>query len=628
MNWQRLRQSLLGPARGWRWPVYVALGLYVAVSLSFRYLLDIPMGQMTAMFDLPVVLGLSLLCFAMARRVWPFVLFMVLYFALFYFGSAAMIKVLGRPMMPEEIVNLRALIMILGPVGWIGIGVPLLIFLGALLLNLTWKTRRAKAAMALSVALPAAALGFPGPIVNELDALTSNSPWDQNINFYVRGGTVHFVQETIRLLAQRTPPPGAEEVTAAVARLDALAGLASAAAQPQTKPRNVHMFLLESFWDPQVLAAAGFSEKVMDPRFEALWQESGYSQGLSPAFGGQTANAEYEMLCGFPTNQHAVNFEYGVKRDVPCLPEFLRRAGYRTIASHPNRATFWNRQSVYRHIGFETFWDQDWLDFTGTGGYLMTDKEQFRQVQELIDRTRDDRPIFNYVLTIEGHWNYTTAPERQAHIQSTSRVPDVHQFANVMHFKSRDVMDIVEQLRASEPDALIILFGDHLPLLGNGNAGFVESGLLAETPSGFDKAQYDFSTRTPMVVIDGRNGPVRLGARPMYEMPAVIASLLGRNEPSIFRFTRPPGGLDLRPLPGVDLAYQNGEAAELCLTAAQSPLCRKAAEWRRDVQLIEHDLFRGDQHALKLLGQGSAVGTLAHANSAQTVGDKFSASKD
>jgi hypothetical protein len=34
----------------------------------------------------------------------------------------------------------------------------------------------------------------------------------------------------------------------------------------------------------------------------------------------------------------------------------------------------------------------------------------------------------------------------------------------------------------------------------------------------------------------------------------------------------------------------------------------------RDVLLVEHDLFRGDQHALKLLGPGGA-GALAHATS-------------
>jgi len=609
MSWQRLRQSLLGPARGWRWPVYVALGLYVTVSLVF-HLIHVPIGQTAAMFDMPLVVGISFLCFAMARRVWPFVLFMLLYFALFYFASAAMIKVLGRPIMPEEIVNLRALIEILGPLGWIGIGVPLAVFAAAWLFNLTWKTRQAKGALALSVALPLVAISFPAPIVSGLDRLTSNSPWDQNINFYVRGGTVHFLQETIRLLAQRTPPPQEAEVAAAIARLQTLSG--PAAPPPAGRTRNVHMFLLESFWDPKVLTAARFSQLVMDPRFEELWRESGYSQGLSPAFGGQTANAEYEMLCGFPTSQHAVNFEYGIKRDVPCLPEVLRRAGYRTIASHPNRGTFWNRTSVYDHIGFETFWDTDTLDLSGTGGFLMTDKEQFRQVQALIAKTRDDRPLFNYVLTIEGHWNYTTGPERQAGIRSDSRVPYVPQFANVMHFKSRDVMDIIAELRTSDPDSLIVIFGDHLPLLGNGNEGYVESGLLAATPGAFDRDQYDFSTRTPMVVIDGRNGPLRLGARPMFEMPVLIAGLAGLSDPGIFALTRPPAGIDLRPLPGVNLVYEDGAPRELCRTAAQSADCRNAADWLGDVQLVEHDLFRGDQHALKLLGQ-AGPGTLAHA---------------
>jgi hypothetical protein len=142
----------------------------------------------------------------------------------------------------------------------------------------------------------------------------------------------------------------------------------------------------------------------------------------------------------------------------------------------------------------------------------------------------------------------------------------------------------------------------------------VESGLLPASLGQFDKDHYDFSARTPMVVIDGRNGPLDLGLRPMYEMPAIIAALLGRTEPSIFSLTRPPAGTDLRPLPGINLAYEGGSPRELCLTAAQSSRCAGAADWMRDVLLVEHDLFRGDQHALKLLGPGGA-GALAHATS-------------
>ena len=129
------------------------------------------------------------------------------------------------------------------------------------------------------------------------------------------------------------------------------------AVQPQ---RNLHMIVLESFWDPMVLTASKLSADPIDPAFRELWAEAGQSHALVPVFGGYTANTEFEVLCGFPVNRDRVFFEGSLRRDVPCLPNHLADAGYRTLVSHPNSASFWNRINAYRRIGFETYWaDKD-----------------------------------------------------------------------------------------------------------------------------------------------------------------------------------------------------------------------------------------------------------------------------
>src|SRR5581483_634170 len=120
--------------------------------------------------------------------------------------------------------------------------------------------------------------------------------------------------------------------------------------------RNIHIILEESFWDPAPLTAAGLKESPIDPRFAALWAQSGYTRALSPAFAGQTANAEFEILCGFPLDRVSVKFEEGFNDKIPALPHLLKEIGYRTVASHPNAPGFWNRKVAYNKLGFETFW--------------------------------------------------------------------------------------------------------------------------------------------------------------------------------------------------------------------------------------------------------------------------------
>jgi len=559
-------------------------------------------------YDFALNLALALLVFWISRRVWPFLLLQFLYFAIFYVASALKIAMLGRPIMPEDGHNLSALISILGPLGWVAVALPLAMLVGLLLFNLKFRARPAQAGWALLIALPLGAATDASPLSNSLDEFFGNTPWDQRENFIWRGGAMHLAQESLRALAARHDPPGATEVAAAIARRAAAAP--EPAALPLGHRRNLHIILEESFWDPTVLKAAGYTQDPIDPRFRELWGQSGFTHGLSPAFGGQTANAEFEILCGFPVNRIAVKFEYGLLRDVPCLPRLLREAGFRTIASHPNVPGFWNRYTAYGRLGFETFWAADEMDLSDSNGPFLADRSLHSQVSAKLAATADDRPLFNYIVTIDGHWMYDPSAARPPVIDSKSQIPEVRDYANMLHYKSRQMMDAIEAIRRDDPDALIVVFGDHLPMLGRNFAGYVESGLLPDSFGAFTAQHYDVSAATPLLVIDGTNGPLQLGRFPMYRLPALILRLLGEERAAIFDLAVTPAVTLPRPLPGVNLAYEGGVPAELCKAAAQSDRCRAAGAWLEDVLLIDEDLFAGEQHALRMLQPPAKMTTI------------------
>lgn len=550
-------------------------------------------------YDFALNLALALLVFWISRRIWPFLLLQFLYFAIFYVGSALKIAMLGRPIMPEDVHNLSALVSILGPLGWVAVALPFVLLIGLFLFNLKFRARPAQAGWALLIALPLGAATDASPLSNSLDAFFGNTPWDQRENFIWRGGAVHLAQESLRAVAARHDPPSATEVAEAIARRAAAAP--ELTALPAGHRRNLHIILEESFWDPMVLTAAGYSQDPIDPRFRDLWRQSGFTQGLSPAFGGQTANAEFEILCGFPVNQIAVKFEYGLLNDVPCLPRLLREAGFRTVASHPNVAGFWNRYAAYDRLGFETFWAADAMDLSDSNGDFLSDRSLHRQVSAKLAATADERPLFNYIVTIDGHWMYDASDARPPVIDSKSAIREVRDYANMLHYKSRQMMDAVEAIRRDDPDALIVVFGDHLPMLGRNFAGYVESGLLPDSFGAFTAQHYDFSAAVPLLVIDGRNGPLALGRFPLYRLPSLLVRLLGEDRPAIFDLAAVPAVAPPRPLPGVNLAYEDGVPAELCKDDAQSARCAAAGAWLHDALLIAEDLFAGAQHALKLI---------------------------
>ena len=64
------------------------------------------------------------------------------------------------------------------------------------------------------------------------------------------------------------------------------------------------------------------------------------------------------------------------------------------------------------------------------------------------------------------------------------------------------------------------------------------------------------STRTPLIVIDGKNGPVKTGEQPLFRIPELILDLLGDSSDSILRLSSLPEAETIRPLPGLHLRHQ------------------------------------------------------------------------
>jgi hypothetical protein len=596
----------------WLLPL-LAANLVYGLALGFAAVLFAVTVAPTAILrDLALFNLIAVLLLLCARRIWAWLLLLVLLVAVFVLGSAAKIALLGRPIMPEDAYSVVALTRIMGPLGWVIVALPLALMALLLIGNLKLRPRRAALSLVVFAAVPISLAPVATPALRLADRHIGNAPWDQRENFVSRGPITHMLQETLRAYDLIAPPPGADAVAAAVERLRQRAGIFAAELSPgpaipvaldsgaysAADRRNVHILLLESFWDPTPLLDP--ATPILDPRFYALWAETSRSTALSPTFSGGTANAEFEVLCGFPVDSWAVKFELGFN-SAPCLPALLRDEGYRTIASHPNDAGFWNRLNAYPRLGFERFWSKP--DFVADEmiSWMLSDRSLYRQIAEKLAADDASAPVLSFIVTLYGHWTYDMVPERPAVVPIDPDQAELGQFATAMHYKSIELMDEIERLRAADPDALIVAFGDHLPNLGYNWGGYKNNGFFKGGWGDFPAEMYLRSRETPLIVIDGRNGPVSVGRQPLYRLNGIIRDRLGLVRPAIADLLPQPDGLTLRPVPDTLLGLDQAGAPFLCKPAQRGGPCAVAADWLADVKLIARDLFDGQGHALSAL---------------------------
>jgi hypothetical protein len=156
-------------------------------------------------------------------------------------------------------------------------------------------------------------------------------------------------------------------------------------------------------------------------------------------------------------------------------------------------------------------------------------------------------------------------------------------------------MVFINELRKRDPEGIIVVFGDHLPFLGENFAGYAESGVLTANRSDFTPAMFKTYVSTPMLIIDGKRGPVKFGSLPLYQVPKLLLDLLNFNEPSIMDYTAPLPNVRVRPLPGLHFNILADGAVDMCKEPPYSEACQLSSRWLEDISVVSNDLFMGRQ---------------------------------
>ncbi|MEN3973987.1 LTA synthase family protein [Emcibacter sp. SYSU 3D8] len=606
-----MRKRLAPLLQQWILPLAGVAILYFAFKWAASAFLGTTLYPGAAWADLGLHLLLGGLLLAMSRNRITFLLLMTAVMALLHIGNAIKLSILGGPLMPDDALAIRSLLLLLKG-WWLTLAISFLVLLAiALGLTLDLRTRRARAAAGVLAGIVAAVACWPEQVTRTMDDTFGNVVWNQHGNYLSRGPLVHILQESARYAARADAAPGLAKVSEAAQSLQPVVHMAVLTGETAPVPahiapevkRNVHVILLESFWDPSVLKKADFSRDPFDAEFRALWETTGNSRALVPVFGGYTANSEFEALCGFPVTQDWVFFEGRLRNPSPCLPRTLHDAGYTTLVSHPNAAAFWNRVNAYDRAGFNLYWSAKDFSLDDMNGAFLSDSSLYRQVLSKIDPLIETgTPTFNYILTFFGHLEYPLSTDRPIVVKARAANADpvVERYANTVYYKSRELMAFLKELRSKDPDAVIVMFGDHLPFLGGNLESYAKSGVLARDRAQFDDRMFRDQYSTPLIVIDGRNGPVKLGSVPLYRLPSVVLSLLGEPLPSVMDMTRMPKGMVVRPLPGMNvLLLPDGSAAACRGLASDNEVCDDARDWLNAVSTVGADLFWGKQYVLR-----------------------------
>lgn len=229
----------------------------------------------------------------------------------------------------------------------------------------------------------------------------------------------------------------------------------------------------ESFFDPRPLFS-GIRREILE-EFDRLRSEAVAHGKLNvPAWGANTVRSEFAFMSGLDAGKlgvHRFNPYRAVAAgfEIPTLPAFLKRLGYRTICIHPYPATFYQRNCVFPRLGYDEFVDiRSFLNAERFGPYV-SDMAVANKVTELLAEASG--PLFIFAITMENHGPLHLEKVAEGDIATlyTSPPPpgcdDLTIYLRHLRNADRMIALLKNTLESSSRPSSLCWFGDHVPIM-------------------------------------------------------------------------------------------------------------------------------------------------------------------
>lgn len=423
------------------------------------------------------------------------------------------------------------------------------------------------------------------------DAKMSNITFNQEKNYETNGfyGAFMLNMQSAIVLAPNGYSKAAIE--------DIVKGLEKDAEAPDAsteKKPNIIFVMNESFWDPTLLEKIQFDP---DPMPFVRENQSGWL--LSPTFGGGTSNVEFEVLTGFSNNflpVGSVPYQQYVKDKQPAaMPNYLKGLGYDTLAIHPYAKWFWNRETVYKHFGFNEFLDDKSFKDPIYKGPFISDEQVTKTI---IERTEaSDDPMFIYAVTMQNHTGYAADKYDEFDVETTvpEGIDDVYNvllrsFTQGVYDADKSLEQLINHFKDSDEPTVIAFFGDHLPAIGQDYrlykvADFVPRGVRE---SQWDLGDFEKTRSTPLLMWNNFDAPIPdIDHLSPNQLGPAMFTMAGIRKPAYYELLEQFG----EKMPGFTREVKIDADGNL---SRETPAELKKLS--KDYQLMQYDLLFGKQY--------------------------------
>ncbi|MEC3608157.1 LTA synthase family protein [Bacillus glycinifermentans] len=222
---------------------------------------------------------------------------------------------------------------------------------------------------------------------------------------------------------------------------------------------------------------------------------------------GKTADAELMMdnsLFGLPEGTAFVTKGQNTYQSLPAI--LNQKEGYTSAVLHGDYKSFWNRDQVYKQIGYDKFFDASSYDMSEDNlvNLGLKDKPFFEESIPMLKSLK--QPFYAHLLTLTNHYPFILDEKDATLERGTTGDDTVDGYFQTARYLDEALEQFFKDLKKEGllDDSVIVIYGDHNGISENHNRAMKE--VLGKEITSYQNAM---NQRVPLMIrVPGKKGGV------------------------------------------------------------------------------------------------------------------------
>lgn len=243
----------------------------------------------------------------------------------------------------------------------------------------------------------------------------------------------------------------------------------------EAKGKNIIVIHLESF--QQFLINDKVNDQEVTPFLNSLYNDKNtmsFDNFYHQVGQGKTSDAENMLETGlFGLPEGSLFSKLGSDNTFQAAPAILgQKDGYTSAVFHGNVGSFWNRDNVYKNMGYDYFFDSSYYNKTDDSSlqYGMKDKLMLSESVKYLEQLQ--QPFYTKFITVTNHYPFDLPAEDNDGFQPPNTDNSaVNNYFVTAHYLDNALKEFFDYLKSSGiyDNSMIVLYGDHYGLSNSQN---------------------------------------------------------------------------------------------------------------------------------------------------------------